>query len=116
MGLKTTNYEIEKFGITIPEAYARLTNISIDLAGNAFGTFEIHQNREDIVASQALDKVYLDTIIDKDLPVHSQLYTVAKENLFVGWEDDIVVEEETTNEEIIIEEPEEEGTTTSEVE
>lgn len=51
MGLKTTNYEVKKFGITIPNAYARLTNISIDLAGKAFGTFEIHQNREDIADS-----------------------------------------------------------------
>ena len=31
MGLKTTNYEVKNFGITIPEAYARLTNISIDI-------------------------------------------------------------------------------------
>lgn len=48
MGLKTTNYEVKDFGITVPEAYARLTQISIDLNGEAFGTFEIHQKREDI--------------------------------------------------------------------
>ena len=98
MGLKTTNYEVEKFGIIIPNAYARLTNISIDLVGKAFGTFEIHQNREYILDSQAIDKIYLDTQIDKELPIHNQLYTIAKEKLFVGWEDDIVIDDEIISE------------------
>lgn len=94
MGLKTTNYGIKKFGITIPEAYARLTNISIDLQGEAFGTFEIHQNREDITKAQALDRVHINTIINKEEPIYSQLYIKAKETIFIDWEDDIQVEEE----------------------
>ena len=39
MGLKTTNYEVKEFGIVLPTAYARLTNINIDLSGKAFGMF-----------------------------------------------------------------------------
>lgn len=45
MGLKTTNYKLKDFGITIPEAYARLTHVDINVEGRAFGTFEIHQTR-----------------------------------------------------------------------
>lgn len=92
MGLKTTNYEIKKFGITIPTAYARLTDINIDVNGGAFGLFEIHQEREDLTTSEALDRVHFTTTINKDLPVHSQLYIKAKEELFPNWEDDIVEE------------------------
>lgn len=103
MGLKTTNYEVKSFGITLPEAYARLTNISIDLTGRALGVFEVHQNREDITKSQALERLHINTVIDKELPVHSQLYIKAKEELFPNWEDDIVEEipvVETEKEEI----------------
>ena len=90
MGLKTTNYEIKKFGITVPEAYARLTDITINLNGEACGTFEIHQSREDINKSQSLERVYIDTVIDKEVPAHSQLYIAAKAKNFIDWEDDIV--------------------------
>ena len=31
MGLKTTNYEVENFGITLPTAYARLADVNIDV-------------------------------------------------------------------------------------
>ena len=95
MGLKTTNYEIKDFGITLPKAYARLTNISIDLNGEAYGIFEIHQNRNDIIKSQALERIHINSIIDKELPVHSQLYIKAKEEIFSNWEDDIVEENES---------------------
>lgn len=90
MGLKTTNYKVKNFGITLPEAYARLTNISIDLDGNALGIFEIHQNREDIVKSHPLERIHINSVIDKELPVHTQLYIKAKEINFIDWEDDIV--------------------------
>jgi hypothetical protein len=90
MGLKTTNYEVKDFGITIPEAYARLTNININVDGEAFGTFEIHQTRESLAESNPLEKVHVNYTIDKDLPVHNQLYVKAKEEIFTGWEDDIV--------------------------
>lgn len=92
MGLKTTNYEIKKFGITIPTAYARLTDINIGVDGNAFGVFEIHQAREDLMISKPLDRIHFTANIDKELPVHSQLYIKAKEELFPNWEDDIVEE------------------------
>ena len=90
MGLKTTNYEVKKFNITIPEAYARLTNISIDVNGEAFGVFDIHQTRESLANSSPLESIQVNYMINKDLPIHSQIYLKAKDEIFVDWEDDIV--------------------------
>ena len=92
MGLKTTNYEAKKFGITLPTAYARLTDISININGMAFGNFEVHQNREDISQTEPFEKVNIYCAINKDLPIYSQLYIKAKEEYFSDWEDDIIAE------------------------
>ena len=91
MGLiKKNNYNIEELGITVPQAYARLISISLDCNGNANAIFNIHQNREDTVRKSPLDKVYIDTKINKDLPIYEQIYIAAKETIFNDWEDDIV--------------------------
>jgi hypothetical protein len=92
MGLKTTNYEVKDLGIAIPEAYARLTNININVDGMAFGTFEIHQTRKDLIENNPLERIHVNYVIDKDLPAHNQLYVKAKEEIFTDWEDDIVEE------------------------
>ena len=92
MGLKTTNYEAKDIGITIPTAYARLTNISVNLEGQAYGRFEIHQTREDIGEKSPIERQNFVCAIDKDLPVHKQVYELAKEQLFIDWEDDIIEE------------------------
>ena len=101
MGLKTTNYELKSFGITIPEAYARLTDISINVNGWATGTFKIHQTREDLAISIPLEKKYIEVFINKDLPIYTQIYNASKEKIFVGWEDDIVENIEITEEDIV---------------
>ena len=92
MGLKTTNYEVKNFGITLSQAYARLSNINVDINGDAFGVFEIHQTREDSLdaAKSAIQREGFNCVIDKDLPLHKQVYEKAKEKLFIDWEDDIV--------------------------
>ena len=94
MGLKTTNYKLNSFGITLPEAYARLTNVTIDVQGKVFGIFEIHQTRQDLENSKSLEKKHINLIIDKDMPIHRQIYLKAKEQLFSNWEDDIINESE----------------------
>lgn len=101
MGLKTTNYRLENFGITIPEAYARLTNISINVNGWAIGTFEIHQTREDLAISDSLEKKYIEVFINKDLPIYTQIYNASKEKVFADWEDDIIENIEITEENIV---------------
>lgn len=93
MGLKTTNYEAKEFGIVLPTAYARLTRIGVDVDGEAYGTFEIHQNREDIDVKSPFERQFLNCKVDKDLPIHRQMYKIAKEELFIDWEDDIVEED-----------------------
>ena len=90
MGLKTKNYQIKDFGIVVPDAYARLTNININVDGNAFGIFEIHQTREALAENNPLERIYVNYEIDKDLPIYNQIYIKAKKELFSGWEDDIV--------------------------
>lgn len=92
MGLKTTNYEAKEFGIVLPTAYARLTNINVNLSGSAFGMFEVHQTREDINTKSPIERKNINCVIDKDLPIHKQMYEVAKETLFTDWEDDIIEE------------------------
>lgn len=92
MGLKTTNYEAKNFGIILPTAYARLTNVSVDLNGEVFGMFEIHQTRDDISSKSPIERKNINCIIDKDLPIHKQVYEIAKEEIFSDWEDDIVEE------------------------
>ena len=90
MGLKTTNYEAKEFGIVLPTAYARLTNVNLNVEGDAFGLFEIHQNRDDINSKAPFERQSISMTIDKDLPIHKQMYEYAKTTLFTGWEDDIV--------------------------
>lgn len=92
MGLKITNYELPGFGLTLPKAYARLSHINIDLDGGAYGTFEVHQTREDIGAQRPLETKSIFCVINKEQPIYTQLYNEAKKNAFINWEDDIVAE------------------------
>lgn len=89
MGLKTKNYEIKKNGITIPEAYAQINQITISEDGICYADFKIQQTR-DSMSLGALDRVCIDCKVDKSLPIYEQVYTYAKETVFTGWEDDIV--------------------------
>ena len=98
MGFKTTNYESKAYGITIPEAYARLTRASVNVHGVANATFEIQQTREEVGTKKALAIVLFSCDIDKEQPLHKQIYEMAKEKRFKGWEDDILTEPETDKE------------------
>lgn len=90
MGLKKTNYEVKRYGITLPEAYARLTHVNINIDGRADAMFEIQQTREDIGVKRPLETIFFDCEIDKEQPVYKQIYEKAKEEVFAGWEDDII--------------------------
>ena len=89
MGLKRTYYQIPNLGITIPTAYAKINNLSIDKNGTASAQFYIQQSREemDLVPFEVIPFVEQ---IDKNQPAHEQIYNAAKETIFTGWEDDIV--------------------------
>ena len=90
MGLKISNYTVNEYGITLENAYAQLTNTIVDLKGVANCVFEIQQTREDIQNKEPLERKFFSCEIDKDLPLHKQIYENAKEELFPDWENDIV--------------------------
>lgn len=92
MGLKTTNFEIDTIGVTIPTAYARITSLNVNTNGNAFAEFTIQTDRDSIDTKRAVETRTLYHAVDKNEPIYTQLYTAAKEELFNGWEDDIVDE------------------------
>ncbi len=90
MGLLIKDYKLNEFDITIPVAYARLVDVNILLDGDAKAIFEIQQNREDVGVKKPFERKYCMYKIDKNLPIHEQIYTKAKADIFIDWEDDIV--------------------------
>lgn len=90
MGLKTTNYTVNNLGLTIPEAYARLITVFVDLQGHATGLLEVNQHREDIGVKRSLESYNIHCEVDKNLPIHRQIYNYAKENYLPNWDDDII--------------------------
>ena len=92
MGLKTTNYKVEDYGVVLDTAYAQLASVDINLKGEAYSTFEIQQTREGIGVNNSFESKFFSCTIDKNQPIHKQIYEKAKKELFTGWEDDIVDE------------------------
>lgn len=90
MGLKTTNYNVKDYGITLPTAYAQISSINVRLDGKAHCMFEIQQDRESIGKNRCFETKPFNCVVNKDLPIYEQIYVAAKEQLFAGWEDDIV--------------------------
>lgn len=106
MGLiKKDGYNVK--GVELPEAYAKITKIYMDRGNLARTYFGISSNRENINNNDWLVELEFPCYVDKNLPIYEQVYVLAKDNLFRGWEDDIVEEvpvEEEHNEEEIAEE------------
>ena len=91
MGLKTINYKIKTSGITLPEAYALLSNLSVNQEGVCKAYFKIQQSRNDMMLD-ALNEEQITLVINKSQPLYEQVYNAAKNAIFVDWEDDIVEE------------------------
>ena len=99
MGLKINNYEVKEFGITLPNAYAQISSLSINLNGKVNCVFEIQQDRDSIGKNKCFETKMFTCEINKDLPIYEQVYVAAKEQLFAGWTDDIIeIEKDTTEE------------------
>lgn len=88
MGLKTTNYLIEEKGITIDTAYAKIGSIFVN-GNRATANFNIQQSREQTESLEPLDTISVSCTIDKEKPLHEQMYVKAKEEVFKDWEDDM---------------------------
>lgn len=92
MGFIKKNYVNERMGIELPEAYARICDISVDGGNNAQAIFIIQQSREATYDKQPIDGVVFNMCIDRSKPVYEQIYSAAKESIFSDWEDDIPAE------------------------
>lgn len=90
MGLKTTNYEVKELGITLPEAYAQIVELSVSSKSVATARFSISKSRADIPVLMPVNVELVTAIIDKDKPIYEQMYLAAKETIFANWQDDIV--------------------------
>ena len=97
MALKGKEYVLEKYGITLPNAYAKIGEVH--LRGVICTVlFFIQKDRESVVILEPLDKIPFSFRLDRTKNLLEQAYTKAKETLFNGWEDDIVTEGETAPE------------------
>lgn len=98
MGLiKKDGYNVK--GVELETAYAKINRLYIERGNLARTYFGISNNRENINEGNSLVELEFPCYVDKNLPIYEQVYVLAKENLFQGWEDDIVVEEPTVEEE-----------------
>ena len=102
MGFKTKNYEVKELNITIDNAYAKISNLTITNKGVAYAIFNVQQDREATENLEPLEVISYSCEVDKTLPVHEQVYLKAKEDIFKDWEDDIIsVEKNATEEEAL---------------
>ena len=111
MGLKTTNYKVEKFNHTLEEAYAYIIDCTSDrIRGQA--TIGIFASREDAEnpAIEPYEAKKIKFIVDRSKNDRETAYNTAKsqyltpyfnpktgkveqmlvDNYFVGWQDDIL--------------------------
>lgn len=113
MGLKTTNFHIKKFDLTLPTAYAKLRTLVLNSDDTVSATFSIQQSRAHCENYEPIDIVKVDTktVWDRNIPLEKFAYetartetmTVEKYNekgepytevvgcgTLYGWQDDIV--------------------------
>ena len=92
MGFMRKNYEIEDNGIILPEAYAQINNLSVNIDGMANAMFVIQKDRDSVSTKKSLDTIVYRCEVDKNLPIFKQVYENAKKDIFNEWTDDIVEE------------------------
>lgn len=114
MGLYKENYESKKLGITLPKAYAYITDFKLkESGGKTYGRaiFAIQTSREACVEKEPIEEVILESVeLDRNKNVLTQVYEKMKEGStyetinpetgkketvesgmpFYGWNDDII--------------------------
>lgn len=111
MGLKTTNYEVKKLGITLPEAYAIIGKVELSPSGGGYAEMRIQSTRENAQALQPIETKRVDFFWDRKSDIAETIYASAKvektsrrinretrqmeevviDKMFSGWEDDIIL-------------------------
>ena len=109
MGFKKENYEVEKIGITLPTAYAMITELKVT-GERAKAVFSIHTSRDTVLTKQPVEQKVLWFDVDRNESPFVTAYkkakesretvivdevtgeekTVEKEGIFAAWTDDIV--------------------------
>lgn len=116
MGLYKENYESKKLGITLPKAYAYITDFKLkESGGKTYGRaiFAIQTSREACVEKEPIEEIILESVeLDRNKSVLAQAYEKMKEGStyetinpetgeketvesgmpFYKWQDDIVIE------------------------
>ena len=98
MGLKTTNYVSKSTGITLPTAYAVLTNLIIEANNQARAIFAVQSTRENAKNYRPIDVVQVYFTWDRKTDPAKMAYEAAKNKelgVLYGWENDIVCESTT---------------------
>ena len=113
MGLKTTNYEVKKLGIVLPQAYAIIKNLRID-GNNGTAEFAVQSTRDTATSLSPIETVKVSFEVNRNENPYITAYEKAKSQReerqwneethkietvlvgehFYGWEDDIVFEDE----------------------
>ena len=114
MGLKTKNYEVKKLGITLPEAYAIVKDLTVR-GKSGYAVIAVQSSRENAEkvvdgTMSALEEHRIDFTVNRDENDRATAYAKAKgqrevtrfnegtnrmetvtvNEPFYGWEDDIV--------------------------
>jgi len=98
MGLKKDNYTIEALGLEIPNAYAKVSKVTIEAGGKCTATFNIQKDRNHADLWQPFEQIEQVFIADRTGNLFEQAYEYAKTTeQFTDWEDDIVAEEGGTD-------------------
>lgn len=101
MGLKTTNYTIEELGITLPNAYAYISNLSV-YGEKGRADFVVQTSRDSAIKLQPLKTVSIEFDVDrnenplvtayryaKNIRTYQKgIHTMTETMPFYGWEDD----------------------------
>lgn len=103
MGLKKTNYEVKKFGITLPEAYAFIHRLEVNGDEGAAEFYIQASPRKSAMELEPYERIVVRFDYDRQTNPYELAYNAAKiapaaseetkikvSAPFEGWEDDIV--------------------------
>ena len=103
MGLKKTNYEVKKFGITLPEAYAFIHRLEVNGDEGAAEFYIQASPRKSAMEFEPYERIVVRFDYDRQTNPYELAYNAAKTTPstseegkievfapFEGWEDDIV--------------------------
>ena len=83
MGLKTTNYVSKRLNVSLSEAYAKLTELTLQKDNQARAIFSIQSTRENIENLAPIDTVEVNFVWDRKTDLAKMAYEEAKTGIKV---------------------------------